>query len=226
MKKVLAILLAMVMVISGSVMAYAKGGFVSSPSGNEAPAIIEVIVDEDGCTAEIIITPYSERDELAKEAKEAMIAAYNEIAANPNLTNLCSALKAVADFLGILYENLAVSDLFDITVNRTHVPYPHEYCGKVTIVLKSETFNSFVALLHRNSDGTWEVVQDVIADAENNTITFSSGDFSPYAVVVDTSADSFPDTGENIFILAAVMFVSAASLAIVLVSLKKKRQEV
>ena len=149
--------------------------------------------------------------------------AYDEIAANKDLTKLCPELAAVAKAKGVDPKNLAVSDLFDVTAYHTRDD--HEYCGTVTITLSAETLKNFVALIHRNSNGKWENVPEVVVDASESTITFSVRDFSPFAVVVDTKASDIPITGGQLIIPAAIMIVSAVSLVGVLLVLKKKKQE-
>ncbi len=221
MKKFLAVCLALVMVISAGVLAFAQGGFVSSPSGNEAPEVEEVIYEEGSCEPDVVVTPYSERDTLDEEKEEDMNEAYKDISENEDLTDMCPGLGGVAAAKGINPENLAVSDLFDVS---TYHKLPHEYCGMITVKLSAETLKNFVALLHRAADGTWEVVADVIIDMNESTLTFSARDFSPFAVVVDKEASSLPNTGEALYIPAIVMVISAISLAGVLVSLKKKNQ--
>ncbi len=225
MKKVLIVVFAVIMVVSAGVMAFAQGGFVSSPSANPAPVIIEVVYGEDSCEPRIVVTPYSERDTLDEEREEDMNEAYAEIAASEDLTDLCEALEIVAAEKGIPVENLAVSDLFDVTAY--HTGYDHEYCGSIRVTLASETINNFVALLHRDKQGSWEVVPEVIVYADENAIEFLARDFSPFAVVVDVSGDDLPNTGEALLIPAIAMFVSAVSLVVVLLNIKKsKKQEV
>ena len=223
MKKILAVILAVIMVVSAGVLAFAQGGFVSSPSGNEAPEIEDVQYSDDSCNPRIVITPYNEREELDESRKNAIIAAYNDIAENKDLSKMCAALSGVAASKGLSVLQLAVSDLFDITAYHNG---DHDYCGIITITLSSETLRHFVALLHRGADGTWEVVPDVTVDYASNTISFQARDFSPFAVVVDTEAENVPDTGSEIIIPAVVMFLSGISLAVVLFSLKKKKAEV
>ncbi len=221
MKKVLAIILAVILVASTAVVAYARGGFVSSPSGKPAPVIITIEFEDGSCKPEIVITPYSEIDELIEKKKQDMKAAYDEIAANTDLTKICAELRAVAEALKVKIENLAISDLFDLSAYHK---IPHDYCGSIKITLSAETIKNFVALIHRKADGTWENIQDVVVNEAENSITFSARDFSPFAVVVDTSSD-IPDTGDFLIIPAATMVISAVSLAGILISLKKKKQE-
>ena len=220
MKKALAIILSLVIVVCAGVMAFAEGGFVSSPSGNDAPTIVEIIYEDGSCKPRVVVTPYADREDLENDKEEDMNAAYTEIYSNKDLTKICPALKEVSVKLGKNYLNFAVSDLFDVSLYHN---LPHSYCGTITIKLEAETLKNFVALLHRNANGKWEVVPDVVVNAAESTITFSAKDFSPYAIVVDKAADSAPDTGSSIYIPAIVMAVSAVSLAVVLFSLKKKQ---
>ncbi len=222
MKKVLAVVFAVIMVASAGVIAFAQGGFVSSPSVNPAPVIVEVVYDEGSCEPRIVVTPYSERETLDEGREEDMNEAYDEIAANEDLTNLCEALEIVAAEKGIPVEDLAVSDLFDVTAYHT---VDHEYCGTIRVTLASETIKHFVALLHRDKQGSWEVVPEVIVHADESAIEFSARDFSPFAVVVDTSEDNLPNTGEALLIPAIAMFVSAISLVVILFNIKKNKQQ-
>ncbi len=222
MKKVLAICLAVILVVSAGVLAFAQGGFVSSPSGNDAPTVIDIIYEEGSCMPKVIVTPYSEREDLENEKEDDMNEAYKEISMNADLSKLCPALKDISVSIGVSHLRFAVSDLFDVSVYHK---LPHNYCGKITIKVSAETLKNFVALLHRNSQGVWEVVPDVVIDSANQTLTFSAKEFSPYAIVVDKDATSLPNTGSMLYIPAIVMVVSGISLVAVLVSLKKKKQE-
>ncbi len=221
MKKVLAICLAVIFAVSTAAVAYARGSFVSSPSGNEAPEIVSVEYGEGSCEPKIVVTPYSDREELDEEREQDMEDAYNEISENEDVTELCPEVKNVAAVKGVDPQFLAISDLFDVTAYHK---LPHSYCGTIKITLSAETIKNFVALIHRTKSGAWENIPDVVVDASESTITFSARDFSPFAVVVDTSGN-IPDTGDFIYIPAIFMAVSAISLVGILISLKKKKQE-
>lgn len=222
MKKALAICLALVMAVSAAMMVFAApGGFVSSPSGNEAPVIITVSYEDGSCNPKVVVTPYSERDTLEEEKEDDMNEAYDEIAANKNLSGLCSELSSVAATKNIPVSRLAVSDLFDISAYHNG---DHDFCGSITVKVGTEALRNFVALLHRDADGTWEVVPGVIVNVEEGTVTFSADDFSPYAIVVDTGSNAIPDTGADIYIPAIAMIASAVSLVFVLFSMKKKQK--
>ena len=216
MKKVLVLCMAAIMVLSLSVMAFAAdGGFVSSPTAQPAPDL-EGAKNEDGENVKLVLTPYSGHDGLPTELNQEMQAAYDDIAENKDVTKLSKDLGPAATAAGVDPANLAVSDLFDLhfTDEENH--------GTVTVTLKSESFKNFVALLHYTGSA-WEVVKD--AKVDGTTLTFSTGSFSPFAVVVSTTTQRPPQTGDTMVvgICAAIMTVSAIGMA---VAFKKSKKSV
>lgn len=223
MKKLLAICLTVVMLMSFGVIAFAApNNFISSPSGQSAPEIVDFSVESEDCVADLVITPYSERDTLPEDVREKFEKAYEEIVSASNLAKLNAELSKIAENMNIPEENLVVSELFDIRyINCSK----HEGHGYFDIVLKPEVLKGFVALLHLNGDN-WELVEG--ARVENNGIhlVFSIDDFSPFAIVVNTAENDSvaPSTGEivNIVLYASIMLVSAVALVFVWVKFRKK----
>lgn len=224
MKKVMAIVLSFVMVMSMSITVFAKpGAFVSSPSGNPAPTLVEGKPQSDDCTGELIITPYSERDTLSEEIRAQFEKAYNEIVAATDLTKLNADLAALAAKLNIRSADLAVSDLFDITYIGCDV---HEGHGYFDITLKADTLDRFVGLLHLDGDN-WELVEDAKVETVNGEkhLTFSIDDFSPFAIVVNTDDGATPpQTGDNNMIALYVVVMAVSALALVIIWRLKKKQ--
>jgi len=143
MKKVLAICLMMVMIVSLSATAFAApDGFASSPSGNPAPIVISFTASDEDCTAQLVITPYSDRDELSDVILALFEKAYDTIAESDDLTELNEELAKIATEKGIDGKDLAVSDLFDIHV--TGCDY-HEEHRDFDIILAADTLSHFVA---------------------------------------------------------------------------------
>ena len=226
MKKVLAICLMMVMVLSMSVNVFAaSGGFVSSPSGNPAPTVVSFKPSDDDCTAQLVVTPYGDKHDLSDALRAMLEKAYNSIVNSDDLTKLNAELAKIAADKNIVGTDLAVSDLFDIHV--TGCDYHDEHVD-FDITLDVDTLSHFVGLLHMNKDGVWELVTDAEVINNGEHLKFSVDSFSPFAIVVDTSSvtpDS-PQTGDNsmIHIYAIVMAVSA--LAIVVITVKSRKQKV
>ncbi len=229
MKKVLTVGIALLMVLLMSVTVFAKPeNFVSSPSGNAAPELIEGTPESEDCEAELVITPYSDRNELSPELKEQFEKAYNEIIAAADLTDLNAELEKIAKDKNIPVENLTVSDLFDISYVSCK---EHEGHGYFEIVLKAEILERFVALLHFNK-GTWELIDNAQVKDVNGELrlTFKVKEFSPFAVVIDSEGavdNDPPKTGEDslIYIIAAAV-VAVSAMAIVIIVRKTKKQSV
>ncbi len=216
MKKVIASILSLMLVLALSVSVFATGGFVKSPSLNQAPTVENVTV-ENGTAPVVTVTPYAERTDLSDEAAAAIETAYSEIAAAADVTTLSDDLADIAADKNVDAKNLAVSDLFDIS----HDGQAGTDYGTFEIKLGVATLKNFVALLHKTANG-WVVVEN--AKIEGDRLVFSVDSFSPFAIVVDNGEDS-PSTGDNanLALYISLMAVSAVALVVVVVLLKKKK---
>ncbi len=220
MKKVFTVVLAMVMVLTMGVSAFAAtDSFFKSPSVNPAPDLEKVDNPNDGCTAEIIITPYSERDELDDESQKDIEDAYDTIKNNEDGSSLDEALEELADDDHPV-DALAISDLFDIDYTNCDI---HDEHDPVTITITAETANNFVGLLVY-VNGEWKIVDGTTVNKEETTLTFKAAEFGPYAIVVDTEGS--PSTGDPgipwfWFVLLGVSGAGLIAVAIV----SKKRAE-
>ena len=222
MKKAFSIVLTMVLTLALSVsVCAAPGQFVNSPSNNDAPKIISFERNNEDCTAELIITPYAERATLPAELKTLIEKAYSDIASSQDLTELNKDLADVAAAQKIDGPNLKVSDLFDIRYEGCE---NHGESHTFTIVLGAETLHRFVGLLHMNLNGEWELIKNAKVINNGEALTFTVSNFSPFAIVVDTSdaeGDS-PQTGvKNIAIYGSLMLVSAMAIVVLVVKGKK-----
>lgn len=220
MKKVLVICLALIMVMSMSLTAFAAtNGFVSSPTSKPAPDVIEFTPADEDCTAHLAITPYGEKEELPNTLQTMMDKAYDEVRTSTDLSKLNADLAKLATDKNIKAENLAVSDLFDIHV--TGCDY-HDGHIDFDITLDAEMLSRFVALLHMKKDGTWELVKDAKVANNGEHLQFSVESFSPFAIVVDTDS---PKTGASsmLWLYIVLMVVSASALVAIWVRAKKHK---
>ena len=162
--------------------------FVASPSTVPAPTLDGFSSSNADWKGELILTPYSQRSTLPDDLQKMIEDAAASIVNAPDVAALNSGITAIATSKGIKVADLAVSDLFDL---RTTIP---DY-GTATVKLSSDSFKNFVVLLHYNGTA-WEIVKD--ASVSGKTLTFSTDDFSPFAVVVNTKATNpgSPQTGE------------------------------
>jgi hypothetical protein len=218
MKKALSLALTLLMVITMCLPVFAgPGRFITSPSGVDAPELIESENSNDACNAKVVITAFADRHTLDDATRQKMEKAYNDIVNATDLANLNADLAALAKTMKIDSGKLAVSDLFDISYVDCA---DHDGHGYFTITLKPETVKNFVGLMHLNGDN-WELVKDV--KVEGNNITFTVEELSPFAIVVDTSAGS-PITGDfsNVGFYVVLMAVSAIALILIVFKLKKR----
>lgn len=219
MKKVFAICLALVMVLSlGINVMAASDSFVNSPSNNRAPIIVEVTNESEDCTGTITVIPFGDRDDLSEEKKQEIESAYNQIINADKLTDMFSGLNGFISS-GMVETDLAISDLFYLDLNDCDSHFEH---GKFTIKLSADTLNGFLGLI-QIVDGKWQLVPDASVDGEY--LTFSVDDLSTLAVVVDrTKAESTsPVTGDPTanYVFAAVML---AGLCFVMVATASKKK--
>ena len=221
MKRVLAICLMIVLAASMSLSVLAApNGFVSSPSGNRAPIVIKFEPKDEDCTATIIITPYGDKDSLPESIRKALEDAYNDIVNSKDLTNLSAELEDLANKKNINGGKLSVSDLFDLSSTDCD---DHDGHKQFDITLDADALDRFVGLMYRDSEGKWHLVEDAKV-VNGNHLQFTAEGYYSYAIVVDTTEGTPSKTGDSdiILVCAAVMAVSAAALAVVLVKGKKR----
>ncbi len=224
MKRFATICLALLLAASLSVSAFAAGNFVVSPSHNPAPLIIEVIPDSENCKAELVITPYSQRDTLPDGGAE-LEEAYADIKTTDDVTDLNEDLAALAQEKEIPSADLAVSDLFDISMTgcdpEIHVSENH---GGFTVTLEADTLKDFVGIMYRDAEGNWVLVEDVTV--EGDTLTFHLDSFGPYAIVVDTNPNREPPfSGDDFFMLLWALLAAGSGAAMMFCWVQSRKKE-
>ena len=227
MKKALVFLLMTLMVLNLSVMSFAKvGGFVSSPSGNQAPTVESFKPVNSDCDGKLVVTPYGKRNELPEDLRKVFEDAYKDIAAATDLTKLNADLAKIAKDNGIPASNLAVSDLFNLHAADCDTHMDH---FDFDITLSADTLNKFVVLMQMNEDGTWSVVKGAQVISNGKHLKFTVKTLSPLAIVVNTGASGpiAPPTSDNwsIYLYGAVAGVSAVALVVVWVFWRKSKKE-
>ena len=180
MKKVLMFCLVMVLAFSMSLtVAAVNGGFISSPSNEKAPVLVNYKNESEDCTAELVLCSYADRANLSDEARAAIEEAYAQIKGTYDLSTLTVNLAKIALELGVPVTHLSVSDLFDISYIADE---EHEEHGEFTIELSDDSLQSYACLLHY-VNGEWVVVDNAVLSESGRTLTFEVGEFSPFAIV-------------------------------------------
>lgn len=223
MKRFLALCIAVILVLSVSISAFAgPGNFVNSPSNNSGPVLVEGENESEDCEAKLVVTPFKDRDKLPAEIRALIEKAYQIIASGIDLTSLNAKFAAFVAGLGLKGSDLAVSDLFDVTYYNCDT---HDYHGYFRIKLNSDALRNFVGLLHYHN-GEWEFIENARVLPDGETLEFSVEDFSPFAIVVDKSKGSAisPTTGEENYFVTEAVIISVVALGIVAaLGFKKKR---
>ena len=100
----------------------------------------------------------------------------------------------------------------------------HEGHGGFSLLLKPDSLQGFVGLLHLNN-GKWELVKNAKVEADGIRLSFSVDTLSPFAIVVEAdNGEQPPASGDTLPWGAIAMLVLAASAGVVLAaSLKKKK---
>lgn len=222
MKKILAALMALILAVGMTVSATAAAGaFVSSPSGNLAPVLVEVSNESEECTAELVITAYADRAALGEAGAAAMVAAYNSLAGNADLSGAVPAVSALAAELGISTADLAVSDLFDVSYSDCDT---HEGHGAFTVTVRPASAENACAVLHY-VDGAWEVLACTV---DGGNVTFVTEELSPFAIAVHNGLPEPEPTPVLPIVLGCIGGGAGLALIfffIILLLKKKKKKE-
>jgi hypothetical protein len=226
MKKVIIVCMVFMMMVSMTVPVFATpGAFVSSPSKNPSPELIEANNASKNCTAEIIITAYGNRDQLSAELRQMLEEAYAAIVGTQDVSALNAQLKTLAGELGINTSDLAVSDLFDISATDCD---GHSEHGHFDITLKADTLKNFVCLLHY-TNGSWVIVDGAEVTNEGKYLEFTEDEFSPFAIVVSTADIVVPPEPNNTWLIILIVLLLLIILALIawyLYNRSKKKEEI
>lgn len=223
MKKVLAIILALIMVVATGVYAFAApNNFVSSPSGRPVPELILGKNTDEDCFAWLEITSFLDRHTLDDDIREVLEEAYNQVLETEDLSTLTSDLKAIADELGIPTSALLVSDFFDISWHGCDDHRDHE--GYFEVQIQPELLDNFVALLHY-VDGEWVVVDSAEVIGDGDILAFSVDTLSPFAIVVNEGDSPIepPFGGDNTLLTLYIALMAVSGVALVVVAIRIKR---
>lgn len=232
MKKIITLILAITMAFMSVVPAFAvEGGFVSSPSKGDDVVLEEGVNEDPECTAKLILTLFRDRAKLEAYVRAQLEKAYEIIKNCDDLTTLCKEFAAYVAKLGLTGKDLAVSDLFDLSYYGCD---DHEGHGYFNVKVGAKSLERFVGLLHYNN-GTWEFVENAYVLPDGETLAFKIKDFSPFAIVVDTSdkapVEDIPNTDVKdmntqmpmqLMIGAAAVIATATIIAVVFKQKKVK----
>ena len=255
LKKLVALLLAVVLVTMVSVPAFAAE-FTDSVEAKPAPEIetqtgsdgkeYEAIIrDESGDEVvgvpfgNITVTPASQADEAPAAVKERLEDAYEQLKSVESLTDLSDSLETIIQEVipDITVEDLVVRDLFDVSVSGEYADYLAVEGNTISIRFTlSASADSLAAVLHNVEGTTWETItNDRITRNSDNTVDVVFDSLSPIAflfdakeLTVDPDGPSSPqtgDTGSYATVWVVVGCAIAAGIAYILIK-KRSTQKV
>lgn len=144
---------------------------------------------EDGCEVNIVLTPYSFRENIeSEESKKEMEVAYKQVSEAEEVTDFAPVLKGYGMNFGIEDTCMLVSNIFDITTYvHEHGTHDESYNHKrlYNIQMTADSLKYFMALMHYDYDtDTWEIVPDAHVTGNNQDIlTFTFDECSPFAII-------------------------------------------
>ena len=208
MKKLLALALSLILVVSVMTIVASAEDFVVSPGKVGAP---ELVGDGDGYT--VVITAYKDRANLDATSKEKLETAYGEIVAASSVNDLVSE-DLTAGLEGDT--DIAVAEVFYASCDTQRDSY--------TFKLRSASFadENFVALIHY-VNGAFQVEENVEVKGDVATVTVDQ--MSPFAIVVVSNYNEAPQTNDiamKIAIPGAVCFALIGGGLLVLARNKKE----
>ena len=174
MKKVLSCLLAVLLLASFSVMAFAADPVPSVEAEEVVPAVAEAL-DADGndVASAIVITDYADKDTLPEAAQEQLDAAAEAL---KDLAALIEGNEDLKELVGD--KDVDVESLFDIsTVGEISFP--------VDLKLELENVDNFAALLHF-VDGEATLVE---TEVEDEAVSLALEEVGSYAVLSFAEAE-------------------------------------
>lgn len=211
MKKFLATLLVLTMVVSASVCALAD--FVPSIGVKEEPAVEKsVIVDDKGkeTEIEIVVTAISNKDDLTEEQKQEIEAAYEKLGDEKIIADISK--DAGFD------KKAVIAEVFDISTD-TEIK-PGEVL-EVTFKTTTDYSGKNIAIGHYVGS-KWVIERDVTI--EGNTIKVKIKGTSPFAIIVEGTEEIKNTTSLGTIIwIAAIVVVVILAVVFIVIYVKKNK---
>lgn len=166
---------------------------ITDASGNSVAAIIR---DANGnevhgvSITDLIITPVSAANQADAKISEVLTKAFEQI---QSINTLADIVPSIGEFLSDLgstttVENLAIRDVFDVSVTGAAAEYLAEEGNSITFRFDLKLSPSaLLVVLHNYAGSDWEIIpQDRIVQNADGTVDVTFESLSPIAFAVDT----------------------------------------
>ena len=219
MKKISAVVIAVIVMQLLSVFAFADSSFVSSPSGVSAPVLTQISKETESCTAEVKVYAYGERSKIEDKVFAAMMTdAYEKIAGSEDLADLGEDVAKLADKINVESEVLVASELFALIAESCDGHEPH---GSIKVAVEPTIVENFAGLLKYNGV-EWEIVE---CKKDNGALVFDFEEDAVYSILLhDGTASSTSSLAVTISIISGGV-VALVVVLLVVFFIKKKKDE-
>lgn len=191
MKKLIITLSMALILITGVITPVFSDTFVPSIGVRDDVILVSdpIIVYDDECEEELIVTPYIRKVDIESELSEQQLEeSYAKILSVEDVGELCEDIIPIAHSLGVETQDLVVRDLFDITAYEHHVSDHHvieQHDKYYNVTLKVDSLENYVALMVYY-DNEWHIVENVEVIRDENLLKFLTNELSPFALIVAT----------------------------------------
>ena len=221
MKKIMILLMALVMTLCLATSAFAAGAFIESPSSVSAPVLVEYEAKDPSCGALLFLCSYANRAILADDELAALEAAYASIAGASDLGTLGNDVSDLAKTLSITSSQLAVSDLFSLTMSGCENHAEH---GAIAATIQPRVLDNFAGLMYFDGE-KWHLVEDCQVSADGTKLIFDATDMGPYAILAHDGTAVLPGSGFNVLWIVAIAVAVAAGGFFFIIFFKKKKKD-
>ena len=220
MKKICAVVIAIIMMQILSVLAFANGSFVASPSASDAPGFTQITPGGDGCSVTVNICGYGDRGELDDKMLAALMTdAYEKISSSDDLGSLGAEVEKLADSLRVESEVLVASELFALYHDGCD---GHDTHSSVKVALEPTLLENFAGLLRYNGV-EWELVE---CELDGDVLVFDFEEDAVYTILLhDGTATEGNALASIIFIISGIFVILIIFLLIIFFIKRKKDEE-
>ena len=187
MKKICALIAAVLALQLVSVFALAGGGFTSSPSLEKAPTLIESENRDESCSAVVSVHSYGERDKLDNLFAAIMKDAYDRVVGSEDLGSISPDVKALAEAYGVESKALVASELFAVVICGCEYYEEHEE-HNFYIGIQPTVVENFAGLLSYNGV-EWKLVETELKDG---VLKFELDEDAAYTILLHDGTGRAP----------------------------------
>lgn len=244
MKKILALVMSLILVLGMGIVTVCAGSddFVPSIEVKEAPGVVTT-EGEDGVTVmaiitdpttntpvavgELFITSLSEANNNSDAISTALVKAYNDVKNTDNIKDKIDGMNKHLNDLGFENASISVANVFDVSIPDGQMDTLNKDGASISIVFTNDVKATQGSLLVAHMvDNEWKLVDADNIKVDEKTITVSFDSLCPVMFMLASEGEPTVTPGGcnslTIWIIIAVVAVVCA-VAVALILLNKKK---